>query len=93
MTFGGVMSGLKPKNEWMVWPLILRAATPVGASATTFLAVMTRKYSSSVDLPVPARPVMKTLLPVLSMTSRARRNCSFISILYNTPIIVHYNPW
>jgi len=74
------MSGLKPKNEWMVWPLILSAATPVGASATTFLAVMTRKYSSSVDLPVPARPVMKALLPVLSMTSRARRNCSFISM-------------
>ena len=93
MTLGGVMSGLKPKNEWMVWPLILSAATPVGASATTFLAVMTRKYSSRVDLPVPARPVMKALLPVLSMTSRARRNWSFISILYNTPIIVHYNPW
>src|SRR5512141_2300358 len=29
-TASGVTSGLKPKNEWIVWPRTLSAATPVG---------------------------------------------------------------
>ena len=37
-------------------------ATPVGAKTATFFFVLWRKYSKSVDLPVPAFPVIKRLL-------------------------------
>ena len=80
LTFSRVMSGLKPQKEWMVWPRTLRAATPVGARTAIFLRVVSRKYSRSVDFPVPAFPVMKTWRSVFSIRSRARRNWSLISI-------------
>ena len=79
-TPSGVVSGLKPKNEWTVWPRTLRAATPVGASTAMRLSVCSRQSSRSVDLPVPALPVMKTWRDVPSMVSRARRKPGLISI-------------
>ena len=50
-TLSTVISGLKPKKEWMVWPDIFTALTPVGAKTTMFLRVMERKYSRRVDFP------------------------------------------
>lgn len=43
------------------------AATPVGATTTTFLLEFATKKLRRYDLPVPARPVMNMLLPVPSM--------------------------
>src|SRR3954452_24388330 len=49
----------KRNSEWMVCPPTFSAATPVGAAMTTFFEVFQERCSSSVDLPVPARPVTK----------------------------------
>src|SRR5512140_3362319 len=80
-TASGVTSGLKPKNEWIVWPRTLSAATPVGARTAMRLSVWPRQSSSRVDFPVPALPVMKTWWDVPSMMSRAWRNPGLISIV------------
>jgi hypothetical protein len=54
-------------SEWMVCPPTLSAATPVGAQMTICLLVFQFKWLSSVDLPVPARPVTNTCSRVPSM--------------------------
>ena len=54
-------------SEWIVCPPTLSAATPVGAQiAICFVGVPVR-WLSSVDLPVPARPVTKTWSRVSSI--------------------------
>ena len=45
------------RREWMVCPPTLRAATPVGATTATFRCSTATIRWSTVDLPVPARPV------------------------------------
>ena len=57
MSSGRISRGGKPKKEWMVWPPTLTAASPVGASTTISSVIIPRRLVSSVDLPVPARPV------------------------------------
>ena len=57
MSSGRISRGGKPKKEWMVWPPTLTAASPVGASTTISSVIIPRRQVSSVDLPVPARPV------------------------------------
>ena len=57
-------------SEWMVWPPTLSAATPVGAQITSCLEVFQERYSSSVDLPVPARPVTKMCSRVVSIAAK-----------------------
>ncbi len=52
ISFGG-----NPKNEWIVWPPAVTAASPVGATTTFGTVTMSRNARSRVDLPVPARPV------------------------------------
>ncbi len=64
----------------MVCPPTLSAATPVDASTTTFFLVRSRKCSSSVDLPVPAFPVIKICFWLVSRKSRIDWNSSFISV-------------
>src|SRR5262245_24277437 len=54
----------------MVWPWTLTAATPVGASTTRRFLVVVRKCCSSVDFPVPARPVRKTCCRVCSQSCK-----------------------
>ena len=49
--------GGRPKNEWMVWPPTLTAASPVGATTTILSSRRSLTHLSSVDLPVPALPV------------------------------------
>ncbi|GBE04374.1 hypothetical protein BMS3Abin09_01308 [bacterium BMS3Abin09] len=84
----GVTSGLKLKKEWTVCPFTLTAATPVGASTAIFFLVVSLKYSRRVDLPVPALPVIKTLLSDLSITCRAWRKRSFSSIFFFLVIVI-----
>ncbi len=68
--------GGKPKNEWMVWPPTLIAASPVGATTTISPATSSRRPLRSVDLPVPARPVTNRW-PLPSRRNRpAARNSS-----------------
>ena len=62
-------------SEWMVWPSTLRAATPVGAHTAICLRVFHARWFSTVDLPVPARPVTKMCSLVSSM-SRNSASCS-----------------
>jgi hypothetical protein len=57
MSSGRMSRGGKPKKEWMVWPPTLTAARPVGARITISSASSSLRQVSSVDLPVPARPV------------------------------------
>ena len=52
------------KNEWMVTPPALMAATPVGATMAVFLKQLSRMYFRKVVLPVPALPVRKRCLLV-----------------------------
>ena len=54
-------------SEWMVCPPTFSAATPVGAQITICLPVFQFRWFSSVDLPVPARPVTNTCSRVRSM--------------------------
>jgi hypothetical protein len=51
---GGIL-----KNEWIVDPLTLIAASAVGATTAQFV-IFSARNRISVDLPVPARPVTKT---------------------------------
>src|SRR3990167_7549168 len=75
--------GGKRKKEWIVWPPTFSAATPVGASTTTFFFEFSFKYFKKVDLPVPARPVMKTLPFDFSSKLNAFSNPSLNSIFSN----------
>ena len=58
------------KSEWIVCPPTLSAATPVGAQITTCFEVFHDRWLSSVDLPVPARPVTKMFSCVVSMAAK-----------------------
>ena len=62
-------------SEWIVCPPTFSAATPVGAVMTMFFEVRAARWFRSVDLPVPARPVMKRWSRVFSMRSKSTR-CS-----------------
>ena len=62
-------------SEWIVCPSTLSAATPVGAQIAICFDVFHARCFSSVDLPVPARPVTKTCSRVSSM-SRNTASCS-----------------
>ena len=62
-------------SEWIVCPSTLSAATPVGAHTAICLSVFQARCCSSVDFPVPARPVTNTCSRVSSM----RRNSSSCS--------------
>lgn len=62
------------KNECIVTPPALMAATPVGATTTVFLAVVRCICLRKVVLPVPALPVRKRWRPVWLMTRVAREN-------------------
>ena len=66
------MKGVKGswKNEWMVTPPALMAATPVGATTINRFDDFSTTVFRNVVLPVPALPV------------RNMRNSSFFSILY-----------
>ena len=70
--------GISLKNEWIVWPPTLRAATPVGARTTIFFLEVSLNSLSRVDFPVPALPVMKKLSPEFSSTSSV-----FLNELFN----------
>ena len=52
------------KNEWIVTPPALRAATPVGATTAIRLRVMFGRLRRKVVFPVPAFPVRNTDLLV-----------------------------
>ena len=55
------MSPIGSRNsEWIVCPSTFSAATPVGAQIAICFEVFQARCCSSVDLPVPARPVTKT---------------------------------
>jgi hypothetical protein len=54
----------------MVCPPTFSAATPVGAQINTCLEVFQARWFSSVDFPVPARPVTKMCSRVFSMASK-----------------------
>ena len=56
-------------SEWIVCPPTFSAATPVGAQITTCFEVFQDRWFSSVDLPVPARPVTKMCSRVPSIVS------------------------
>ena len=56
-------------SEWMVCPPTLSAATPVGAQIASVWLECHERYSSSVDLPVPARPVTKMCSRVVSIAA------------------------
>jgi hypothetical protein len=63
------------KNECIVTPPALMAATPVGATTTIRLGERLRSSRRNVVLPVPARPVRKTFSPVEARNSLARSIC------------------
>ena len=70
------MSPIGSRNsEWIVCPSTLSAATPVGAHTAICFDVFHARCCSSVDLPVPARPVTNTCSRVSSM-SRNSASCS-----------------
>ena len=78
------MNGVKGswKNEWMVMPPALMAATPVGATTINRFDDFSTTVFRNVVLPVPALPVRNMLVPVCSTNSHASRNSSFFSIIY-----------
>jgi hypothetical protein len=59
MPEGLINLGGNLKKEWIVWPFTFNAAMPVGARTTTFFFVVFLNNCKRVDLPVPARPVIK----------------------------------
>ena len=70
------MSPIGSRNsEWIVCPSTFSAATPVGAQTAICFCVFQARCCSSVDFPVPARPVTNTCSRVSSM----RRNSSSCS--------------
>ena len=69
------------KNEWMVTPSALMAAMPVGATTIIRLDDSVLSRRRKVVLPVPALPVRKRLVLVVSMMFHASCVCSFVSIV------------
>ena len=69
------------KNEWMVMPPALMAATPVGATMMLRFLLRSLRVRRNVVLPVPAFPVRKMLIPVCSTKSHALRSSWFFSML------------
>ena len=69
------------KNEWMVIPSALIAATPVGATTIIRFVDLLRRVFRKVVFPVPALPVRKTLFPVCSINSHAVLKSPFSSIM------------
>ena len=59
------------KNEWMVTPPALMAATPVGATTIGLLRDCSTTAFRNVVFPVPALPVKNMLCPVFSTKSHA----------------------
>ena len=59
------------KNECIVTPPALTAATPVGATTTSRLVLSDTTRRRNVVLPVPALPVRNTLFDVCSTNSHA----------------------
>ncbi len=70
-------------SEWMVCPPTLSAATPVGAQITICFCVCQLRWLSSVDLPVPARPVTNTCSRVPSMAWNTAA-CSRVRVTFCT---------
>ena len=66
------------KKEWIVLPLAFIAVIPVNAKITYFLIVFCLKYSSKVDLPLPAFPVINILLLLFSILLIKPLNSSVI---------------
>ena len=77
------MNGAKEswKKEWMVTPSALMAAMPVGATTTMRFDDSFLRRRRKVVFPVPALPVRKRLVLVVSIISHARRACSLRSLL------------
>ncbi|EFC76788.1 hypothetical protein HMPREF0649_00100 [Segatella buccae D17] len=71
------------KNEWMVTPAALMAATPVGATTTMRFMLCSFSALRNVVLPVPAFPVRKILFPVCSTKSHASRISLFCSMPFS----------
>ena len=70
------MSPIGRRNsEWIVCPSTFSAATPVGAHTAICFCVFQARCCSSVDLPVPARPVTNTCSRVSSIR-RKSSSCS-----------------
>src|SRR5690606_8505229 len=65
--------------EWMVTPLALSAAMPVGARITKRLCVLRASWWRKVVLPVPAFPVRKTWRAVLFTKRAASAAISVVS--------------
>ena len=69
------------KNEWIVTPPALIAATPVGATTANRLEVCLTISLRNVVFPVPALPVRNTETPVSSTYLSAKVNLSSFSIM------------
>ena len=65
-----------PNMEWIVTPPALIAATPVGATTTTFLLVCSTIRFSSVVFPVPAFPVNVTSGMLVRVSASMAKVCS-----------------
>lgn len=71
----------------MVCPPTFNAATPVGASTTNFFLVCCVKCLSRVDFPVPALPVINTLVFVLFKRSRVVLNSLVTTSFGDAPFL------
>ena len=69
------------KNEWMVTPPALMAATPVGATTMERFLLCSTTVFRKVVFPVPALPVRKMLRPVCSTKSHASCRAWFSSVV------------
>ena len=69
------------KNECIVTPPALMAATPVGATTIALFLDLSITVFRNVVFPVPAFPVRKILLPVFSTKSHACLSSVFFSIV------------
>ena len=79
-------------SEWMVTPPTFNAATPVGAQTAKDFSVFAVRCESRVDLPVPARPVTKTLLLDCSMYSK-RDCCSWLKSIITSACLSFYSDY
>ena len=70
----------KIKNECIVTPFALIAATPVGATITILFKDSLLILCKKVVFPVPAFPVIKRFLSVFSMNCNASSNSGFFGI-------------
>ena len=67
----------------MVTPLAFMAATPVGATITIFLVLVSFIFLNKVVFPVPAFPVRKIFWLVVSIKERTLSKMSFVE-----PVVV-----